>query len=146
MWIATGLWPSQWRRTVMKDCFLLAMTNGTKGMISFYFLWKHKLLVVCGLLRCFTPRNDEEQWVVVCGLPRLLRSLAMTGILLVTSFSFLLFSEGFVVYGLLHFVRNDSTPTPSLWLWARHCEGLKSPWQSLKIKIEFKNFMILFYK
>ena len=41
---------------------------------SFSFLWMNKIMVVCGLLRRFTPRNDEEQRVVIYGgLPPFVR-------------------------------------------------------------------------
>ena len=51
------------------DCFILpTMTWGSKcwcwwsaGVISFVFMRKNRLLVVYGLLRRFTPRNDEEK-------------------------------------------------------------------------------------
>ena len=43
------------------DCFvvlLLAMTKGQAMVNFFVFLWMNKKIVVCRLLRRFTPRND----------------------------------------------------------------------------------------
>ena len=40
--------------------FCLQWRRGQRVMISFSFLWMNKIMVVCRLLRRFTPRNDKE--------------------------------------------------------------------------------------
>ena len=86
--------------------------------------------VVCGLLRRFTPRNDEGtkgsiHKLVIARVHRTRGNLGMghnhwfieffcffvfAFLLIVNSFIFLFFGRGFVVCGLLRFARNDSAP------------------------------------
>ena len=46
-------------RLVVMDCFTLFAITRWRKMVNSFFLRINKRLVICGLLRRFTPRNDE---------------------------------------------------------------------------------------
>ena len=85
---------------------------------SFIFLFFNMGFVVCGLLRRFTPRNDEGtkgsiHKLVIARVRRTRGNLAILGLSLREP----------KVRGNLGMA--TITPNPHC-----HCEGLKSPWQS----------------
>ncbi len=91
------------------DCFAsLAMTKGKRGGEFFFFFIKEETSSSCGLLR-FT-RNDSTHKLVIARVRR---------------------TCGNLIYFRL-VIAKAALPTQSLQepTHTRHCEGLKSPWQS----------------